>query len=539
MQLRSFEVLLYPTDSPGNPKRISAVTTTYNSMQIPDAVVKVAIGKPMAAGGRQPDNVIPSDWLDQTRLLRIALRSTTISPRTLKAVTTEQVLFEGYPNAPSSQLGPRSGEIAISMQHWLRDLTTGSVLHEYAYPVDQSRKLETLYRKPDDSGSATGYGSLADSIGLPIGWETKIKEDVWANGLKKILSLLATKQVFGQFTGFTACDGQLNAVSPLAASALQRIQGPSGLLGSPYADGGVPLAIRGDVSEAGGVLTTAIASLLGDTTIQTFQGSTFWDHMLRACAELFVEIIPRPLDALLVPMIATPDAIYGTQILEDSSSSLNWAETKQMAVRGIFVLAPSPNLSGVDTGNFTDKELTSVPVGCHVASNDPRYGRIFPVGAPVWLSDLSRGSPGLLDGSSSRQSDPGNGAAPPAVGNPATTGIAGILNDYAKSRYVEEALRYRTAVIMTAFRTDIAVGSTVAVSLRTDAIASTVGSETTTLIGRVASSTHSIDRTASQANSHFSLTHVRSLQEFQSGEFTVSEHPIFSTKFLGAPLIKV
>lgn len=554
MELRNYELLLYPSDAAESPRRITACTVNYNAMQIPDAIVRVAVGNPIGLPGRTPDNRIPVDWLDPLRKLRIAFRRKAYAARTGRERVEEKVIFEGYPNAPAIEVGVRSGEISLNLQHWLRDLTTGSMLHEYAYPFSpEARRLEILYpvtptvpQQPGRPPASAGMGSVGFRLGLPLDWRNSLPNDVWANGLKSILSLLATRPFQGQFFNQVNCGQQMNQVSPATADALQRIQGPSHILGRPYTEGGGPLLVRQDESGSiNNVITFAIATMIGEQPLEAYQASTFWDHMLRVFSNLFLDIIPRPTDALVVPFVPTPGGFYSTQILEDTIQHLSWAETKQINIRGTMVIAPTPSAAGLPDANASqgrtvgaaNSSTSQIAAGCYVDTDDPRYGRIHPLSSPEWLSNLLMFSDtsGLVVGQ--RRGDPANGGAGPAQTTREPLSVGSVFDRYAQLRYVEEALRHRRAVVMTALRTDICVGSTVAVSARTDAIGENVGSDTTTIIGRVTGSSHQIDRTAGAATSQFSLSYVTTLKELEEQRYVVDEHPIFNSRFLGAPLV--
>lgn len=538
MQQRNFELLLYPSDEPSQPRRLTACTVNYNAAQVPDAIIRLAVGKPIAFAGRVPDNVIPADWLDPLRKLRIAVRIKNFSARTQRETTEEKVLFEGYPNAPSIEIGSRSGEISINLQHWLRDLASGSMLHEYAYPMTpEQRELEVLYPIKNEAGNTTGLGSVGNRIGLPLDWRLRLPLDIWANGLKPVLTTLATNQFNGDLFDKINCANQINQVSPTTVDALRRIQGPSQLLGRPYSEGGAPLRIRADVSGSlNSVITDAIAKLIGDQSLGVYRGVTFWDHMLYVFSNLFLDIIPRPTDALIVPFVPTPYGFYETQILEDAIQHISWAETSQLNIRGTMVIAPRVDTRGFDAIE-QQKDSKLIAAGCYVDTDDPRLGRIYPIDAPAWLAKLRVYSDtnGLIAGR--RREEPNNGTPPGQPPPPPPLSVGDMFDRYAQLRYIEEALRFRRAVISTAFRTDIAVGSTVAVSSRSDAIGSTAGSTTTTIIGRVVGSTHQIDRTSLQATSSFSLAYVTTLAELQSQRYVVDTHPIFDSRFLGTFLV--
>lgn len=536
MKKTEWELLIYKADDPSTVRRLSAATVNYGSMQIPDALVHVPVGKPIAHANRKSDSTLPADWFDSLTLLRVAVRRKIYSVRTKKSVTEEKVIFEGYANKPSIMVGTAAGEISIVLQHWIRDLANSSMLHEYAHPGHpDDPAFPPLYPTESDTGEISGFSSISSQLGLPETWEVDVPLDFWGNGYKPLLTSLATKEIFGQFVDELNCGTQLNQVSPLAAKALEKIEGPSALLPKPYKEG-TPLPLRpGEAGEAISPITEAIVSLIGYQPLQSFSGHTFWDHMVHILSSLFLEIVIRPTDAFIVPLIPTPDQFFKNEVLEGELQHVNWAETTQLATRGIMVLAPSLDNTGAAALNtFTPGGL--VPAGCYTETDDPRYGRIQPDAAPDWLNRLTLYSDSEGNTPIRRRETPDNEEAADKPAEPAKINIQTIFDDYARTRYYEEALRYRRAVVKTAYRLDIAPGSTIAVSVRTDAIAETVGSKTTTIIGRVMASSHQLSRQASSASSVFQLGYVTTLEEFQDKKFVSADHPLFDAVFYGAEL---
>jgi len=534
MQATKFELLIHPSDDGSRPRRLNACTVNYNASQIPDAVIRVAVGKPV---GRVIDNAIPADWLDELRKLRIVVRIEKYVNRTGLTQTEETVLFEGYPNAPAISLGTNTGELTINLQHWFRDLQKGNMLHEYAYPFNpEDRELEVLYPTPTAAGDTGGLGSVGYAAGLPSNWRSTISDDAWANGLKATLATFAMKPFHSQMFNKVNCGRQVNQTPPSVQEALRRIQGPSVQLGKPYTDG-VPLIVRGDIEgDTRAIVANSLANLIGEQPLATFRGASFWDHLLRVCSNIFAEIVIRPTDALIVPFIPTPYGFHDVQILEDADIDLRWAETRQLGIRGTMVIAPRKATTGYDTISLLGN-ADLMAAGCYTDNEDPDQGRIFPISAPDFLSNLLLYSDtqGAVS-NNLRQTDPANGGGPTKPAAPLPQTIGNMFNRYAQLRFVEEALRYRKASITTKFRTDICVGSTVAVAARTDTINKTVGSDTTVIVGRVTASTHQVDRASKRAVSQFALSYVTTLQEMENRRYVVDEHPFFSTKFLGAKL---
>lgn len=539
IQRNDFKLLVHPVDDTSSPKMLSAMTTNYNLMQLPDAITRVAVGSPLSGARRLPDNVIPRDWLDPHRLLRIVVEKTFTSPRTRVPIRTQSVVFEGYPNAPAISVGVRSGEASVYLQHWLRDLQNSSMLHEYAHPpVAKSPLFETITFPANSAGLGQGGVGIAHRMGLPSDWKANIGTDIWANGLKPMLAALATRSLDAVTRDRGFCEDLINAPSPAAADALARIQGPSATLGLAYTTAeALKLQTTGD-DALNTLLNKQVGHLLGNQTFASYQGQTFWSHILKFCASMYCEIVIRPTDAFFVPAMPVSPEAFETQYLEDRIIDLKWAETTQMSVRGITVLAPEPrNRAGYRDEASRKSSPGAVQAGCFLGSENPRDGRIHTETAPYWLAetislvDNAGASLGMM------RRDPGSLEPPESRTSRDPLNIGEIFNNFARLRFLEERLRYRQATYLAPFSTDICVGSTIAVSGRSTHAGQAISNETSTFLGKVTGITHSLDRVGKRANTSYSLGSVITLEEWQSGLYTIPDHPILSGHFPGASFI--
>lgn len=531
-----FELLLYPVDDPSSPKRLSSITCNYNLLQIPDAIVRVATGVAIGEKERRHDNVVPVEWLDGKTRLRVAVRTRKTTTRAQAAVDSDTILFEGYPNAPAIGIGVRAGEASLYLQHWMRDLQNSTMLHEYAHPpVASSPLYETITFPGTTGGGLSGGVGLPHRIGLPEDWQDNIHEDVWGRGLQPMLEAFATKTINNAIIDRGLCENVVNAPMPSAASALERIQNGGS---NPYTDGKA-LQLQTSIDPTlNQVLRKQLGHLLGNLNFASFQGQTFWDHILKLAASLYAELIIRPTDAFFVPSLPLAPQFHTDQLIEGDIVSLNWSETRQSAVRGITIIAPEPRShSGLINEAGRGLGSKTIQAGCYVHSDDSADGRVYTETAPYWLAETI-GFAEVNSASIGRRMEGPSGANPPEDRDqPPSFEIGEVFNNFAKLRYLEEVLRYRTAKVVTAFDTRICVGSTIAVSAKSQHVADVLGVDTDVVVGKVVGITHSVDRTGSRANTQLTLQSVVSLSEWESQDYNIGTHPILDGYFTGADFV--
>lgn len=550
MEVFNYELLIYKSDEPENPRRLSGVNAAYSLQQIPSAVVYAPAGRPIAGDGsrvRSEDREIPDEWMEPTTLLTVAFRRIRRAKSLFSSAKSETIiLFEGYPTIASSSMTKRSAEGVLTLTHWLRDLAASTAFHMYAYsPMTADMGVPILYREP---AAAVGVGGnpathnvagFVTRLGLPFDYVTRIQEDAWAFGFKSLIATLATYPLQKRFERVVECGDLINTVNPRAAEAISRIEGPSPLLSRPYLDG-VPLQIRTDYN---GVQIPELVSAIRKVVLDFSDvkgGGTFWARLLRFASDMMLDVIPRPTDALVVPMVPIPDQLFETEIEPEEVLSINWAETDDMRLRGT-ILVGTAALDTIVMDATLQSRMGEIPLGCYVADADPAQGVIAPIRAPQWLERLAShyASFGFVNafrvGRSHSESTNSQFVDPTDKPNADSQNTV-IFNEYAKMRWVEEELKNNRATVVTYLRTDIAPGSFIRVNLGDAAKYQPFGDVGEWIVGKVMSVSHRLDRSGRNAETQFSLGFVLTQSMYESGKFSQSQHPIFTEVFTGSAL---
>ena len=111
-----------------------------------------------------------------------------------------------------------------------------------------------------------------------------------------------------------------------------------------------------------------------------------------------------------------------------------------------------------------------------------------------------------------------------------------MYDDYARAVYIHQALRGRTGQLNGKLRFDIAPGSTVKIEGTSEPFLKDDGLGYN-LIGDVIRVTIAINAESAQASTAFQLGNVRTESENEDDLTSIDQHPLYTTKFLGAPLV--
>lgn len=536
MRRNNYELLLWPVDNPEQAVRIEHASVSYKLNDIPQAMVRLVHGYSFKTGAAVK---LPESWRDPTKKFRIGFKEKSYRTFDGKEITKNRIIFEGYPMTPSAEISQSSGDVTLLLQHWLRDLGHSVVRSQFSYPGNIGQKYYDAITYNDSmAGVNVKAEGVAKSVGLPGDWEFTVGNDVWALGAKQILAALLTNPVMAQLAANQFCINALNQPTKAAADALQRVQGPSQLLGSEYARGGQAIQIIDGIDgRAASVLAQGVASAIGYKPVASLQSLSAWDMIVDFASTFALLIIPRPTDAFLAPGIPGLNRYYATNIRENEIRQLSWADTRNVNLRGVAIATTVNDHSGF-TAQRQNKQAfeRSQAGGCYVVSDDPNEGMVAFVRPPVWLVtaqiDKAPGTDTLKSGDTAGTHNPPDSAS----GEDVPVDVEDFFASYAKQRYIEEQLRGRTLQVVSGMRTDICPGSTIAVAIRNQYSKVRLGLETTSLVGLVREVTLSLSRVSTDCSTSFVLDFVRTIDELADDKLAVEGHPIFKTTFLGAEL---
>ncbi|GIW89587.1 MAG: hypothetical protein KatS3mg109_0019 [Pirellulaceae bacterium] len=553
MDVFNYELVIYPSGDPGKARRLGGINTDFALQTIPMAAVFAPSGKAIrrSGGGSDSDAKLPEEWLDPTKLLTVAFRRVRRARGAFSAGRRETyVLFEGYPVTPSASLTKKSAEGNLVLVHWMSSLTSSNILNSYAFAPDLSDfGIPILYKEvaatvgvqPEVGGQVSGY---ATRLGLPNDYVTRIAEDAWAFGFKAMMATLATFPVQQRLADIMPCEDLLNVINPNVQEALSRFEGPSPALSKAYKDAG-PLVIRQSYN---GVqfpeLVTAVRKLVVDFP-NWKQNMTFWAKLQQMSSSLMLGVIPRPTDALVVPMVSVPNRTYDLEIEPWDIISVSWSETDDIRVRGMIVVGTQYSETGVKLRWSPDNRPESL--GCYVGSDDPKQGLIAVTRVPDWIERLSLYYRGMavvnrfrIDKPHAAQTDTTDPKAAQMANDVDMSGAnvaqKSIFSLYAKTRWVDEEVRNNRATIVVPLRMDVCPGSFVKVNLGDFAKQLPFGEDTKYIVGRVVRVRLSLDRQNRQDVAVLELASVLPDDRYESGELTLDDHPVFEDVFIGAKL---
>lgn len=536
MRKTDYELMMWPVNAPASAVRIEHASISYKINDIPQAMVRLSHGYSFNTGTAAS---LPNSWRDPRTLFRIGYKAKMVRSFDNREVTADKIIFEGYPRTPSAEISAATGDLTLLMVHWLSDLADSVVRSQFSYPGHVGQKYYDAVTYPDSlSGIDTQPEGIAKAVGLPGDWKYQITSDIWALGAKQIMAVLLTNPVMANLSQSQLCIDAINVPTKAAADALRRIQGPSETLGSPYVKGGGPLPLyRGQDDRAVSVIAEGVVQSIGYRPISNMQSSSAWDMVSDFGAAFALYLIPRPTDAFFAPVVPGINRYYTATILEQDIMQVSWADTRNVNLRGVAVAAHLQDLSGATEAFQLSVNNDEVYAGgCYVASKDPNDGLVAFIRPPVWLTPLhintADGSVTFQDGDAKGPHNPPG--QPEANSRPIS--IVDYYNQFAKQRFIEEQLRGRSLQVVTPLRTDICVGSTIAVGIRKEQSLQRIGIDTPSLVGTVRELTITLSRVSNQATTSYILDFVRTLEELSDPAASVDKHPVFDSIFVGAEL---
>lgn len=550
-----YDVVVQEKDNPEYYIAPQSVVVVYRVQEIPTANVEMAFGETFDSSGidnQQAWRDLVEKWSNgrtalQIRVIRNELSvASAASPR-----ATDQIIFEGYLYVPSLQLQRKGGSYTFQLQHWTRDLTIGSMIVGMARPLHPGNpRVGILNQEPDGADLTASPRQLEGIVyraGLPNNFRSKAADDIWGLVQKPILAALLMRNNQLEFQElFTSCADAMNVPSRVAMAALQRVQGPSPDLGSPYRDGAVPITLaRSMTGEARAQIGEAIASAIGDTAVGSFANTTAWTQIMSFCAQFGLLFVARSEDAVIMPAAYGVSNIYDVEIQEQSLVEVAWSSSQQMTLRGLGMMTRlAEDMNGVDVASRDPKFR---PHGCFIRSASAEDGMVAFIQPPSWLDNLPVGSTVSM---AAKRSLAGRGLnnPPPIDGEPVPGEVEAdrlfrgsvmqnIYDAYAKFRFFESELFGRIVRLSTTYRTDIAPGSTVRIRLRPEELTARLNVKAQSLVAMVTGLTLSINRPRRQAVTAMELNYTRTEAQLADPQYNLPQHPLYEQMVPGISLV--
>lgn len=534
---------------------VTAVTASFAVNEIPTCQVQVGLGYLLRRSSQV--SVIDAStrrFLQEDNMAQVLIGLEGEFKDGVEWDERATVLFEGKIKNVADQITRGAAALNVSMKSWVNDLQGDSLLYQYANVND--------WRIPKDDpaanygaafsqveGAAGPGGPPAGAIGQLIDAASlsanNVAQDIWGKGIKELMAKLASNPLANVLSGST-CGEAVNRVPEKVKAAIERIQGPTSVLGRPYSSGAVPLRMAESGVDPNGqpigfdtLINDAVAVAIAHEPIDTFRNSDAWTKIINLYCPLFgCAFVPRVQDAMFVPYMPALRDAYCTRITANEIVQLDTLEPISKPVKAIGVISGTRDM-------FNSSEAMSLEdvyaiSACFSPSDNPRNnGRVDVIPPPAWLRRLAT----FQDAATvalTEQVLAGGTVAPgqplPPVDESKIDGIAGILRRYAKMVYYERRISGKSLKIVGKLRFDIAPGSVIRVSATPDQFQG-MGQIATEFQGYVNRVTVVIDVTRRAANTIFQLSHNRTIEDNALDSFTTDRHPMFSEQFYGAPLI--
>lgn len=477
----------------------------------------------------------------------------------------EKVVFEGRITGTGFEKTPGGVRFVIHIIHWLCDLDFASALTTRSHPTNPAQYtfpsiVEPLVGTP--GVTATGLPTVggiaqtaeADSLHNP----ENIKKDLWGAAIKPLFCALAQEDNVELSAELTEdCVGELEK-SEIVLAALKRIESVAvgevedencDLERSCYTE---PLSLLLDDAGAPESVADAIGEALMRDTIESYNNQTMWGKLVGQFAPAFnFAVIPQVEKCLVVPFVAGLRETYCKTIEPTDYVSVSLSGNLSRPLKAIVIhgAVGSNTGLGANAGNpMQDGGLISGIVGCFSPA-DIKTGMVLFENAPMWLANVASGSH-----STARSTGLSSGSGTSSATTPAEDkdelipneegktqedvyrSATAMYNGWAHTAYVSRQLAGRTGNLFGKLRFDIAPGSNIIIKGSSERFIA--GDQTSEqLYATVARVSFRLNAEEGNAGTGFSFAHARTEEENKSDKTSLEKHPLYETKFVGAPLI--
>lgn len=443
-----------------------------------------------------------------------------------------KVVFDGYIAGFGFQRTSNAAVLTVSMEHWLSDLSASTMLStstHSATPADLQRAA-VMSANPTSGFTAGGKPTfLATSWMLEAagGSPATICTDLWANGLKKIFEKAASTDNLADLNNkvrFGCADP--DSLNQVALDAISRIDSKKAVLNIKL--------FAADGSDLG----NAIIDDLSGVYLENLAGQTIWDCLIACSGNYMFAVIPHVSTAEVVPYcpVAVDEQPFAS-IPASQIESISIAGDCPRTLRGVAVVFPQTiqPLLGEDEPPLPPDLVMG---GVYMSPSAGCKGTVLFKHPPSWLGiGYSYFSSGI-----DKFATPPTNATPEVkqktdkkpVGQ-LLKEFSGVRDAYAKSLYALEVIKGRQGTVSGPLRFDIGVGSQIEFELPAD-YHSTTSVQQRYFYGVVVRVSFTIDSNSSVASTTFNIAHIRTYAEEYNSDFIMTEHPLYTTKWIGSEL---
>jgi len=316
---------------------------------------------------------------------------------------------------------------------------------------------------------------------------------------------------------------------------------------------GLILNILDDVNSAkmgmnlGGISDTVIDGNIADYLWNKSFGKadfhqTMWGKILQWAGTFWFMVVPRPEEVLIVPNSGPLRGDHWATLKTSDYVQADMNNSMKQLVRCVGISHTVTTSTGFDTSGAVEGAPTHYDLAAVYPPEPPKRGVAIVKEAPDWLADpvlswqKSRKTVATPDrevvGSQDGADGDGNEMDPKEDIQKNTEDLQSVMQKLAQQWYVIENLAGRYTEISGRLRFDICPGSTVKVEAGSDPFVANDQLQET-YYAQVMGVTTAINSEQQRAGTTFSLAFVRTEEENETDEFTVSSPPLYKEGWYG------
>jgi len=526
---------------------VSQFSATYGRNEIPSARVVLAVGR-LARDGKTPAKVhTTTSNFKKMKNAKVYFSATGEYSPGLEWPSGEHIVFEGRISGIGFTKVSGKLHYVVHIRHWLVDLAFSSSLSSQSHPSNVTdytfaSTVSPLIQLGTAGGGVYSIGQTAE--GRSITMDT-VTDDLWGRALKPLLCGLAKEDHILLSTELQVCVGA-DGKNDYALAALKRMEGVAegddcSLELSCYTP---KLSLNAELDEASSAAGDAIMQAIRRQSIESFAHATLWDKLVGSYSPLFMfAVVPQAEKALVVPFTPGLRQTYCKEITANDYDYIDLPARLERPTRAVAVYCGKEMDTGIAEG-------VSLGVGgCFAPEGVGEDGMIYFIGGPAWLTNVLSSGTSVSKTTGVKGEKAASSATTPiepddelkadkkgASRAEIARDIKDMYDDYAHAVYIHHALRGRMGRLSGKLRFDIAPGSTVKIEgtseqfLVEDDLAQN-------MVADVVRVTIGINAEQAKAGTAFQFANVRTEEENESDLTSVDIHPLYTTKFMGAPLV--
>lgn len=444
----------------------------------------------------------------------------------------DKVIFEGYVTGAGYQKVNGKTQFVVNLIHWLSDLDFSSTLSGQLHPASLTqysfRAGYKLRQRTGVSQRTTMISTLAASTLISPG---AVQSDLWGDAIKPFFTTLVNDDSIEYDGDLRLCVDLSSSPNTAAADALAKME----------ADPKLSLVGEGTLAAR---LGQSIASTITQASIQQYLGSTVWSTIVGSLAPNFLfSVVPGAEKAYVIPFIPGLRDTYEKEIVPEDFDFLHFHQLVPRPLRAVVIVGGKENRTNWG-------ESVKLGIGGCYAPDDVKTGMVLTKAAPSWLANI----PSEFS-SPMRTSGLLSGVATPTSSTPVSTSslrggrdgktrgeaalTSGILHSqYAQALYMMESLRGRAGNISGRLRFDIAPGASVKLRGNAEQFIGSDDNLGEQLFGTVLKVSCSLNAEKPAAGTGYEIGYIRTAKENASNNTSIDKHPLYTTKFLGKPLVE-